>query len=85
VRKVLFEPLSHQQFLEWERNDKKIFQKIVGLIAEAQTHPFTGTGKPELLKHQLKGCWSRRINKEHRLVYKVTPDALIIVSCRYHY
>jgi toxin YoeB len=85
VRTVLFEPLSHKQFLEWERSDKKVFQKMVELIVEAQSHPYTGKGKPELLKYQLKGCWSRRINKEHRLVYKVTPDSIIIISCRYHY
>jgi toxin YoeB len=85
VKKVLFEPLSHRQFLEWERSDRKVFQKIVELIAEAQVHPYTGIGKPELLKYQLKGCWSRRINKEHRLVYKVTQDSLVIISCKYHY
>jgi toxin YoeB len=85
VRIILFEPLSHKQFLEWEQSDKKIFQKIVRLLAETQDNPFTGTGKPELLKYQLESCWSRRINREHRLVYKVTDDAIFVVSCKYHY
>jgi len=85
MRKVLFEPLSYKQFNEWEHTDKKMFSKIAALIAEVRDEPFKGIGKPEQLKHQLKGCWSRRITKEHRLVYQVTNDAIIIISCKYHY
>lgn len=85
MMKVLFEQLAHEQFLEWERTDGKILQKIAELIDEIKRDPFKGIGKPEPLKYQLKGCWSRRITKEHRLVYKVTSDSIIVVSCKYHY
>ncbi|MBW8050337.1 MAG: Txe/YoeB family addiction module toxin [Cytophagales bacterium] len=85
MREVFFEPLSNKQFLEWRRTDKKIFQKIDDLLDDACQNPFSGTGKPEPLKHELKGCWSRRITKEHRLVYTVTDDAIIVISCKYHY
>jgi len=85
VRKVLFEPLAHKQFKDWERRDKKTFLKIASLIAEAREQPFKGIGKPEPLRQNLKGCWSRRITKEHRLVYKITDDAIIVIACKYHY
>ncbi|MDL5049491.1 Txe/YoeB family addiction module toxin [Oscillatoria amoena NRMC-F 0135] len=64
---------------------KKITQKINALILETIRNPFEGSGKPEALKHELQGYWSRRINLEHRLVYKVTDDAIIIIACKYHY
>jgi toxin YoeB len=57
----------------------------VRLNTESARSPFTGTGKPEALKHELKGCWSRRIDHEHRLVYKVTDEQIVILACRYHY
>lgn len=85
MKKALFEKLAHEQFLEWERTDNSTFHKIAELIAEIKKEPFKGTGKPEPLKHNLKGCWSRRITGEHRLVYKVTDDSIIIISCKYHY
>ena len=85
MRKVFFEPIAHEQFLAWEHFDKKIFQKIVGLISETRNEPSKGIGKPEPLKHQFKGCWSRRITNEHRLVYQVTQDSIIVISCKYHY
>jgi len=85
MRKVFFEPFSLKQFNEWERTDKKIFRKIAALIVEVRDEPFKGIGKPEPLKHQLKGCWSRRITKEHRLVYQVTSNSIIVISCKYHY
>ena len=65
--------------------DKRIYVKIVELIKDIQRNPFTGLGKPEPLKHDLAGYWSRRINDEHRLVYKVTDEAIVIAACRYHY
>ncbi len=65
--------------------DKKIFKRINSLIKEIQRAPFEGTGKPETLKHGLEGYWSRRINDEHRLVYKVEGDTLLVAQLRYHY
>ncbi|MCR4321928.1 MAG: Txe/YoeB family addiction module toxin, partial [Candidatus Brocadiaceae bacterium] len=62
-----------------------LYQRIVDLIMDILRQPFSGIGKPEPLKHDLKGYWSRRINDEHRLVYKVNDEAVIIVSCKYHY
>jgi toxin YoeB len=65
--------------------DPKLAKKIVALIQEVKRSPFEGRGKPEPLRHELSGCWSRRINKEHRLVYQVTGDEIRILACRYHY
>ena len=67
------------------RLDKKLFERIRRLIIETTKTPFDGIGKPEPLKNELKGYWSRRLTDEHRLVYKVTDEQIIIVSCRYHY
>lgn len=72
-------------YLYWQKNDKKLLKKINELIKEIRRTPFSGTGKPEPLKHALEGYWSRRITREHRLVYKVTDEELHIVQCRYHY
>jgi len=85
MRDVEFEDDAYTQFLDWQKNDKKIFSKIVNLVDECRKTPFKGTGKPEPLKHKLKGYWSRRITNEHRLVYKVTKNSIIIISCRFHY
>ncbi|MEL7329343.1 MAG: Txe/YoeB family addiction module toxin, partial [Cyanobacteria bacterium J06559_1] len=73
------------QFNFWASQDKKTHRKIVSLINDVLRQPFEGLGKPEPLKHDLKGCWSRRITDEHRLVYKVTESSIIILSCRFHY
>ena len=72
-------------YLYWQKTDKKILKRINSLIKEMQRTPFSGMGDPEALKHTKTGYWSRRINREHRIVYKVTDEALIIVQCRYHY
>ena len=85
MRDVEFENDALEEFLDWEKTDKKVFSKIVKLIDECRNDPFTGTGKPEPLKHKLKGYWSRRITHEHRLVYQVTKSSIIIISCRFHY
>lgn len=85
MRRLFFTPSAELEFDEWRTTDKKIFQKITELLEAACNDPFRGIGKPEPLKHQLSGCWSRRINKEHRLVYQVTSDAVIVISCRFHY
>jgi toxin YoeB len=85
MRKVVFDINAFNDFTEWSKIDKKIFNRITNLIKDILRSPFTGLGKPEPLKHELKGYWSRRINDEHRLVYEVTETTLIIISCRYHY
>lgn len=74
-----------EEYRYWKSHDPKKAQKIKKLIENTLLTPFTGIGKPEPLLFDLKGCWSRRIDREHRLVCKVTPDALIIVACRFHY
>lgn len=85
MRKITFTPDAYAEYLNWLETDRKIFLKITDLIREAAKDPGKGIGKPELLKHELKGCWSRRINHEHRLVYSVTENAIEIRSCKYHY
>ena len=74
-----------EDYLHWQKNDKKIFQKINELIKQIIREPFSGAGKPEPLKHALEGYWSRRITQEHRLVYKASNNGIHIVQCRYHY
>jgi toxin YoeB len=74
---------DHYQF--WIETDKAVLRKLNRLIGACLRHPFDGTGKPEPLKGDLSGYWSRRIDREHRLVYRVTADALVIIQCRYHY
>ena len=69
----------------WIKNDKRTALKIIKLIQEAKRNPFKGTGKPEPLRRDLSGCWSRRITEEHRLVYEVEEDRIRILSCRYHH
>ncbi len=85
MRRVVFHAEAFEQFTEWSKRDAGVFEKLTRLISETMRSPFECIGKPEPLKHELKGYWSRRITQEHRLVYKVTEDALVVVSCRYHY
>lgn len=85
MRKITFEINAFKQFNYWVNTDKKIFKKILLLLKDTQKNPFTGLGKPEPLKHELQGYWSKRINEEHRLVYRIEDDSIIIISCRYHY
>ena len=85
MKRVVFESSAFDDFADWAGSDKKTYAKIVALIRDIQRSPFTGLGKPEPLRHDLKGYWSRRITEEHRLVYKVTDDAIIVASCKYHY
>ena len=70
MRQVVFEQSAFMEFTEWASLDKKLYKRIVDLITDALRQPFSGLGKPEPLKHELKGYWSRRINNEHRLIYK---------------
>ncbi|HEY3372380.1 MAG TPA: Txe/YoeB family addiction module toxin [Prolixibacteraceae bacterium] len=72
-------------YLYWMETDRKILYKINSLIKECQHTPFTGAGNPEAIRQNLKGYWSRRINSEHRLVYRVEENVLYIAQCRYHY
>lgn len=74
-----------EDYLYWQKTDKRILKKINELVRDTMRQPFEGLGKPEALKENLAGCWSRRIDQEHRLVYKVTNDAIHILQCRYHY
>jgi toxin YoeB len=82
---ISFVEQSWEDYNYWAENDKKIFKKIQSLIKDTLRNPFGGIGKPEPLKNNYSGYWSKRINKEHRLVYKIEENRLIIISCRYHY
>jgi toxin YoeB len=73
------------EYVEWQRIDKKTVNKINELLKDIDRHPFEGLGKPEPLKHELNGYWSRHINDEHRLVYQVQNDSIYIARSKYHY
>jgi len=83
--RLLWEQTAWEDYQFWIDTDKKVLRKINLLIKECQRTPFEGIGKPEALRQNLSGLWSRRITGEHRLVYKVDNDVLIITQCRYHY
>ncbi len=82
---ISFSNQGWEEYNFWLENDQKVFEKIRRLIRDTQREPFRGIGKPEPLKNNLSGYWSRRITDEHRFVYKITNDGLIIISCRFHY
>lgn len=83
--KLTFQEEGWEDYLYWQSFDRKQLKKINGLIRECMRTPFTGTGKPEPLKGEFSGWWSRRIDQEHRLVYRAAEDTLLIAQCRYHY
>jgi len=83
--KPVFSERAWEDYLYWQNTDKRLVQRINGLIEEITRTPKAGTGKPEPLKHALAGYWSRRINDEHRIVYKATGDSVLIAQLRYHY
>jgi toxin YoeB len=85
MRLIIFESAAFEDFGDWSEYDRKVFKRIRQLIIETTRNPFEGTGKPEPLKGNYRGCWSRRITSEHRLIYRVSEDAIEIVSCRGHY
>lgn len=85
MRKVLFDIEAFEEYNDWANKNIRLFNRIAKLIDECRRTPFSGTGKPEPLKHEFKGCWSRRINDEHRLIYDVTDEAIYIISCKGHY
>ena len=83
--KLVFAEKAWEDYLYWQKTDKKTVKRINQLIKDITRDPFEGIGKPEPLKHALSGYWSRRINDEHRVIYKVQDDALMIAQLRYHY
>jgi toxin YoeB len=83
--KYIFVDESWEDYLFWQKTNKKILQQINKLLKEIAREPFKGTGKPEPLKYKYQGYWSRRIDREHRLIYKVTEDEIWIAKCRFHY
>jgi toxin YoeB len=83
--KLIFAEHAWSDYLHWQKTDKKTLNRINTLIKAIQSEPFEGPGKPEPLKHALSGYWSRRINNEHRIVYKVCEGSLLIAQLRYHY
>ncbi|KFC63767.1 Txe/YoeB family addiction module toxin [Massilia varians] len=80
-----FTPESWETYVYWQTQDKKTLKRINDLIKDAQRNPFEGIGKPEALRYNLSGFWSRRIDEANRLVYEVRDEELVIISCRYHY
>ena len=85
MRQIKFEADALQELEGWIREHPKTASKIVNLLQEIAKTPFEGKGKPEPLKHEFKGCWSRRISDEHRLIYEVTESSINVLSCKGHY
>ena len=85
VRSLEFDSAALEDLAHWVKTDRKKALRILRLIQETESDPFGGIGKPEPLKHELAGCWSKRIDDEHRLVYQVTSEKIRILACRYHY
>jgi toxin YoeB len=83
--RLIFSENAWEDYLYWQKTDKKVLKRVNTLIKEIQRSPFTGTGKPEPLKFGLSGYWSRRIDREHRIVYKVLDNDLLIAQLRHHY
>lgn len=83
--RLVFDPRAFEDLQYWVRHDRRKTDRILKLLEAVQRSPFEGPGKPERLKFGRSGQWSRRIDQEHRLVYRVEDDDLIILSCRYHY
>ncbi len=83
--KLIWPEQAWDDYLYWQEADKRMVKKLNELIKETRRTPFEGKGKPEPLRHNLAGFWSRRITAEHRFVYSVTDEALLIAACRYHY
>lgn len=82
---VSFTDSAWEDYLYWQNADKKILKRVNSLIKEIKRSPYEGVGKPEPLRFQLQGCWSRRINQEHRIVYELVDAEVRIISCRFHY
>jgi len=83
--KYIFIDESWEDYLYWQSVDKRKLKRINNLLKDISRHPFTGLGKPEPLKHKYKGYWSRRIDDEHRLIYRIKDEEIHIAKCRFHY
>ena len=83
--RLIFAEKAWEDYLYWQKTDKKMLNRVNALIKDIKRDPFDGIGKPEPLKHALSGYWSRRINDEHRIVYKTYQDSLLVAQLRYHY
>ncbi|CAN5209831.1 type II toxin-antitoxin system mRNA interferase toxin YoeB [soil metagenome] len=82
---IKFADEAWTDYLYWQQTDKRVLKRINNLLKDIQRTPFDGIGKPEPLKHQLAGLWSRRIDEEHRLLYEIQDECIFIIQCRYHY
>lgn len=85
MRELLFDPNALEDLRWWVEQDRRTALKVLALLGEIRRTPFAGKGKPEALKHELAGCWSRRITQEHRLVYQVSEQTMRVLACRFHY
>ena len=83
--RIIFSKISWEDYTSWLNEDKKMLKKINNLIKDIQRNPYEGIGKPEPLKYDLSGYWSRRIDREHRLVYQIDKNEIRIYGCKYHY
>ncbi|MBD2178482.1 Txe/YoeB family addiction module toxin [Pseudanabaena sp. FACHB-1998] len=83
--KILFSERAWEDYIYWQQTDKKMLNRVNSLIKDIQRNSYSGIGKPEPLKHGLSGYWSRRIDDEHRLLYKIENDTLLLAQIRYHY
>jgi toxin YoeB len=83
--RLIFSERAWEDYLYWQETDRRLVARINSLIREIQREPFSGIGKPEPLKHAFRGYWSRRINDEHRIIYKIEGDSVLIAQLRYHY
>jgi toxin YoeB len=83
--RLVFTPHGWEDYLFWQRTDRATLKRVNRLLEEVLRSPFTGIGKPEPLRHVLAGCWSRRVDEEHRLVYLVDGDDIVVLQARYHY
>jgi len=83
--KIVFSSQAWEEYLHWQKTDKRVLKRINELIKDISRTPYKGKGKPEPLKHALSGYWSRRINDEQRLVYRVRDDSILVAQLRYHY
>ena len=85
MKNILFENVAFEDIAYWLKNNPRMLKKIIQLLENIQQTPYEGLGKPEALKHQLQGHWSRRIDAEHRLIYRIEDFSIIVISCRFHY
>lgn len=83
--KLIFSEQAWEDYLYWQKTDRKLLERINALVKDVSRSPFEGIGKPEPLRNALSGYWSRRINDEHRMVYKLVDDSMLVAQLRYHY